>query len=256
MRTERVPPTEASRGVRRTLWSVLVFLSLIGVGAALYRAAFVEDAAIRAESWRAWFLDATRLTDPLQSDRLAQVAAFDRRFGAHAFATLLHVVPGGLFLLLLPLQFVAAIRTRWPQVHRWLGRVLVVAAVAATLPAFYFGLRHPYAGPAEAITIAAVGIWFLTALARAVVAIRLGEVARHRAWMIRATAVAVGISTVRLVSIPLELALLPLALGPARVFVLAIWIGWMLTLGCAEWWVRRTRPHAAARVVSPLARVA
>ena len=242
--------------LRRALWGALLLLSLIGVGAAVYRTTFVDDAAMRVEPWRARFLDVARLTDPLQSDRLAQVAAFDRRFAAHPFATLLHVAPGGLFLALVPLQFVAAMRRRRPQAHRWLGRILVLTAVAATLPAFYFGLRHPYAGAAEAITIGAVGGWFLTSLARAVVAIRLGEVTRHREWMIRATAVAVGISTVRLVSIPLELALLPFALGPDRIFVLAIWIGWMLTLGCAEWWIRWTRPRTEASVVSPLARVA
>jgi uncharacterized membrane protein len=214
--------------------------------AAGFRAVFVGDAAARMEPLRAWLLAAVQVSDPLHADRAEKIAAFDRRFAMHSFATLLHVIPGGLFLLMLPLQFVAAIRRRHPSFHRWLGRGLVAAAVAAALPGMYFGLRLPYGGVGEAIAIASVGGWLLAALACAVVAIRRGDVTRHREWMIRAAAAALGVSTVRLVAAPLDFVFLPFGIGPENVLVLALWSGWAMTFASAEWWIRRTRPREGA----------
>ena len=93
------------------------------------------------------------------------------------------------------------------------------------------------------MTIAAVGIFFLYAMATAFMAIRRGEVVRHREWMIRMFAIALAISTVRLIGGPIDFVLTPYGVSPADLFVLSIWTAWLLTIGAAECWIRYTRPR-------------
>jgi len=93
---------------------------------------------------------------------------------------------------------------------------------------------------------------FLFAVYRGVRAIRRGQVARHREWMIRVFALAVAISTVRLVGAVLDVALTPLGVRPPAVFALSVWTGWILTLGIAELWIRHTRrseAHQAGKLI-------
>jgi hypothetical protein len=104
----------------------------------------------------------------------------------------------------------------------------------------------PFAGPPEAAAIALFGGLFLLALARGFVAIRRRDLATHREWMIRAFAIALGISTVRLLGAVFDLALTPAGVSPAGVFLVSIWLGWLVTLGAAELWIRRTRPRLVA----------
>jgi uncharacterized membrane protein len=159
-------------------------------------------------------------------------------------ATVLHILPGGIFLLLAPLQFSSWVRSRFLQFHRWSGRLLVLAAMTAASTGLYFGLFLPFAGPGESVPITLFGglLWY--ALWKAVVAIRGRQVVRHREWMIRAFALALAISTVRIVGAVLDLTLTPAGFGPRPMFVLAIWTGWVTTLGAAEIWIRYTRSHS------------
>ena len=70
---------------------------------------------------------------------------------------MLHILPGGLLLILAPFQFSAQFRNRHIRFHRRSGRVLVGSAVASTLAGFYFGLRMPYGGAAEAAAVVVFG---------------------------------------------------------------------------------------------------
>jgi len=117
--------------------------------------------------------------------------------------------------------------------------------VLSAVPGLFFGLLIPYAGAPEAFVIALFGGLFLLALVRAVRAIRRGDVARHREWMIRAYAVAIGIASTRVVGAALDIALSPAGVGPRPLFVLAIAAGWAATVGAAELWIARTRRLAA-----------
>jgi hypothetical protein len=116
--------------------------------------------------------------------------------------------------------------------------LLVTLGVAA---AVNFGLLMPYGGPAESVAIALFGALFLLALSRAFLAIRRHQVARHREWMIRAFAIALAISTVRVVGAAFDVLLTPAAVHPAPIFVLSIWTGWIVTVAAAEPWIRHTR---------------
>ena len=228
----------------RALWCAVVLLVLLGVGAAIERSAHVADSVARFEPARSAIMDALGRDDPLVLQRPADIDRFDRRFGHHPVLALLHVVPGGVFLALAPFQFVSALRRRYVAVHRWSGRILIVAAVVSVLSSFYFGLLIPFGGAGEAVAIAVFGGVFLLAIGRAFVAIRRRQIARHREWMIRAFAIAIGISSVRVMGAVLDVALTPAGLGPDTLFVLSIWTGWLLTACGAEAWIRQTRAHS------------
>ena len=126
--------------------------------------------------------------------------------------------------------------------------MLIVASVSA-LAGLHFGLSVPFGGAGEAAAVAVVGGWFLITLGRAFRAIRGGDVARHREWMIRAFAVAIGVSTVRVVAVVLDIALAPARIPPRDMFVLSIWIGWAITLLAAERWIVSTRPRAELETI-------
>jgi uncharacterized membrane protein len=239
-----VTPAPPSRATRLLAWGSIALLTTVGVAAAVGRALHPGDLTRRADVVRNRLFEALDLTDPLLAERPAEVERVDSRFAAHPRATLLHVVPGGLFLLVAPLQFSPWIRRRHLLVHRWSGRVLVALALASVGPGLFFGLLVPYAGWTEAVVIAFFGGLFLVALTRAVAAIRRGDVARHRRWMIRSYAVAIGIATTRVFGAGLDLLLSPAGFPPRGLFVLAIATGWTATVLAAELWIARTTSPA------------
>lgn len=232
--------------VRVALWCGVVLLTLIGLTAAVGRTTYPADLATRLDPQRTRLLAYLDIDDPLAAQRPAEVRRFDSPFAAHPVLALLHVVPGGLFLALAPLQFSSRLRERHRRLHRWSGRGLVLAAVVSASSGLYFGLFMPFGGAAEALAIVVFGGLLLAAVGRAVVAIRTGRVALHREWMIRAFAVAIGISTVRVFGAILDVLLTPAGVRPDHVFVLSVWAGWAATLGAAELWIAYTRPRPAA----------
>ncbi len=233
--------------LRALVWASALVLSLIGATAGIYRAAYVADATVRADPVRERLLRTLDRPDPRIADRPAELRRFDAPFAAHPVLTRWHVIPGTLFFLVAPLQFLTRLRNRYRGLHRWSGRVLVCALLASMAPALYFGLGFPFAGVGEAVVIAAVAIMLFTAVGRAFVAIRRGDVAHHREWMLRAYALTLGIASVRVVGAVVDVALTPLGIRPATGFVIALWLGWGLTAGVAELWIIHTRARARVR---------
>jgi hypothetical protein len=225
----------------RAMWLGALTLSLIGVTAAVYRTAHVANAGEFAEPLRTRALAALGVADPRATARAAEVRALDASFAAHPWLTRIHVLCGGLFLLFAPLQFWARLRDGRPAVHRWSGRVLLVALALSTLPALYFGLWTPFAGGPETMVIAIVGALLLSAATQGYLAICRGEVARHRQWMIRVFALTAGIAMVRLAALVIDVAMLPFGISVTTVFLASLWVGWGVSIAGAEWWIARTR---------------
>jgi uncharacterized membrane protein len=244
MRVATDPPTlhQAPAFLVFALWSGVALLVIIGVGAVIGRGVFTSDFATRADPVRERVMAAFHREDPFVARRAEELDRFDGRFAANPVLTLLHILAGGIFLILAPLQFSSRVRSRHIQFHRWSGRFLVVVAFVAAIAGLYFGLRMPYGGPGEVTAIAFFGGLFVVAVGRAFVAIRRHQVARHREWMIRAFAIALGISTVRVVGAAFDFALTPAGLRPPDLFALSLWTGWAVTLGAGELWIRYTRP--------------
>ena len=171
----------------------------------------------------------------------ADVMSFSGKYYEHRLATFLHVLPGALVLLLVPLQFSSRVRSRYISVHRWSGRLILLAVIPLAFSGFFFGAM-PFAGPLETLATVVFGGLFLLAAARAFVAIRQRDIGRHREWMIRMLAVAIGIETIRVVDLLLVGAL---EMSARSAFAISIWLGWILTVGAAELWILNTRPSAA-----------
>jgi uncharacterized membrane protein len=223
----------------KLMWSAAILLVLIGVTAAIARTAFVSDLAIRVEPVRERFLLSIGRDQRLVHRDPEQVRGFDRGVGSHRFVAYLHVIPGALFLALAPLQISSRIRTRHLRLHRRLGRVLMICALISGATGLFFGLFLPFGGWSESLVIVIVGVALFVSVARGFVAIRRGDVTTHREWMLRAFALCLGISTVRVVAAVLDVAGIPME--PRLMFVVSLWIGWILTLAVAELWIRYTR---------------
>lgn len=145
--------------------------------------------------------------------RLAGVAEFaitgngidehDQHYASYLVLTLLHLVPGTLFMLLGPLQFSPSIRNRWPQYHRWAGRILLLCGLLTAISGLIMNATFPpVGGVTKAIVLTFFGVFQIVALLIAWHAIVKRNIVRHRNWMIRAFAIALGVSTMRLFMIP------------------------------------------------------
>lgn len=172
---------------------------------------------------------------------------FESRYDARPVLTLVHLVAGGVFLLAGPLQFIPAWRKRHWAAHRLLGRVYLVSGAMAALSALVFVAVLPVFGSFSSSVGSALGaVMFLWAAAMAYRSIRRRRVAAHREWMIRSYAIGLGIATFR-VLLP-GLMSPPFSVSFREAWDTVVWLGFVLNLIVAEWWIHRTRgPLPAAQ---------
>jgi uncharacterized membrane protein len=154
--------------------------------------------------------------------------------------TLIHILPGGLFLALVPFQFLPSIRQEHLQLHRWMGRVLVVCGLIIGASALVMSYTTNIGGPNETAATTLFAIVFLFCLLRAYRHIRRKEVERHREWMIRAYGVGLGVATTRPI---VGMFFAFRRLTPHEFFGIAFWLGFTTTFLAAEAWVDYTRQH-------------
>jgi uncharacterized membrane protein len=115
-----------------------------------------------------------------------------------------HALAGVAFGITGPAQFVRAFRQRFGALHRVLGWVFVVSGASLGLSAFSLLAQvTPQRTPLVDIARGLFGLALLIALALAMAAIRNRDVLRHRAWVIRAYAVGMGLGAVSLVFFPI-----------------------------------------------------
>lgn len=174
----------------------------------------------------------------------AQFTALDDLFAHYPILTLVHIVPGFLFMMLGPLQFVPTIRARHLRWHRLSGRVFIVCSVVIGLSALAMSFAMPAIGgfnQAAATTLFAT--FFLIALCKAFWHIRQREIALHREWMIRAFSVGLAVATIRpIIGIFFATSRFS-GLTPREFFGVGFWIGFVLHLLAAEAWIHATQPH-------------
>ncbi|MGE0816814.1 MAG: DUF2306 domain-containing protein [Vicinamibacterales bacterium] len=122
-----------------------------------------------------------------------------------------HVFAAAIAFALGFLQFVPSLRTRYPAVHRLAGRVYVIGTLVGAPAAMSLGAQSSCVLCRPPLVTLGF-LWFLTT-GLAFVAIRVGDRAQHRAFMIRSFALMNVFSLIRL-SEPLTFGLAP---GDARV---------------------------------------
>jgi uncharacterized membrane protein len=164
--------------------------------------------------------------------------AYDGGFARHPALTLLHIVPGLVFVILGPLQFVAGIRARYLNVHRWCGRIYVASGAVVGVTALALGALAAFGGPTETAAVTFFSALFLIFLGLAVFRIRQRKIAAHREWMIRAFALGLAVTSMR----PTVAILIALGgLSFAEALGIAFWLGFSLHMVLAECWINFTR---------------
>jgi uncharacterized membrane protein len=208
-----------SKSATRLLWPAVIFLVVIGVAAVTRRTLVLL--------WPGQF-----------AGKASPAAALDAGFARHMALTLLHILPGGLFLVLAPMQFLPSIRQKHLQFHRWTGRVLLICGLIIGVTALVMSYKMNIGGPNETAATSLFAIVFLICLVKAYRHIRRKEVERHREWMIRAYGVALGVATTRPI---VGMFFAFRRLTPHEFFGIAFWLGFTMTFLAAEAWVDYTR---------------
>ncbi|GAA2883508.1 membrane protein [Actinoplanes cyaneus] len=168
----------------------------------------------------------------------APVTAENARFFDMPLPVVAHIVAAILYSVLGAFQFAPAFRRRRPRWHRVAGRILVAAGVILAVSGLWMAVFYdvpPVDGAVVEIERLIVGTAMLTSLVLAVAAIRRREIATHRAWMIRAYALALGAGTQVFTHLPFAVAgVTPGVSGRAA----AMAAGWIINLAVAEWIIR------------------
>jgi uncharacterized membrane protein len=163
---------------------------------------------------------------------------FDASINEHALLTWLHIIPGTIFLVLGPFQFVRRLRARHRRLHRWSGRVYLAAGFIIGITALFMSVLTPIGGLNETMATMLFAFYFLFALTKAFIHILRRQVQQHREWMIRAFAIGLAIATVRPI---VALFFVFSGLSPHEFFGTAFWLGFTLHLIAAEVWINYTR---------------
>jgi hypothetical protein len=226
-------------GKRRALWGAVIFLALIGVAIGARRTLNLLPVVVHGY----------RPPAVSSNPRLAQLTGLDDLFAHHPILTLVHIVPGMLFMILGPLQFSSTIRTRHLRWHRWSGRVFVICGLVIGISALVMSFWMPAIGGVnQAAATTLFGSFFLFAVCKAFWHIRRRAIVLHREWMIRAFSIGLAVATIRPI-VGVFFATSPLTdLTPREFFGIAFWIGFVLHLIAAEAWIRTT---PAGRVAAP-----
>ncbi|HEY1471390.1 MAG TPA: DUF2306 domain-containing protein [Candidatus Acidoferrum sp.] len=220
------------RRASRAMWGAVIFLAAIGVAVALRR--IVHLVPVIVGGYRAPVAAA--------NPAWAQLTALDDLFARYPILTLVHIVPGLLFMVLGPWQFSTRIRARHLRWHLWNGRIFVSCGVVIGVSALVMSLAMPAIGGVnQAAATTLFGAFFLFALGKAVWHIRRKEVALHREWMIRAFAVGLAVATIRpIIGIFFATSRIS-GLTPHEFFGTAFWIGFTVQLMAAEAWIHATQ---------------
>jgi uncharacterized membrane protein len=221
-----------NRNLVRILWTAVILLALLGIAMAMRRTVVLFEPG-----------------RPNAKDNPA--AALDSHFADHRTLTLTHILPGTLFMLLGPLQFVGRLRSTYPRVHRWSGRIFLTISAFVGVTGLTMAFRPTIGGVDEKAAIVLFGTLFLLALARGLWHALRREFREHREWMIRGYAIGLAVATIR----PIMGAFFAAAAlegrrpEPKEFFGAAFWIGFTLQAIAAEIWINYTRANGAAGMI-------
>jgi uncharacterized membrane protein len=224
-----------------------------------------QKVASRNRSW-AWLVIGLILLSaiPLSGGafRLNQLASGavitpdNARFFAAPLPVVLHIVGAGVYALLGAFQFVSRLWRRGTGWHRNVGRwLLVPCGLIVGLSGLWMTLFYPGTNSTAsvgAMLLYALRLLFGSGMVFSIIfgfiAIRRGDMIRHRAWMTRAYAIGLGAGTQALTGMVGEF-----TIGTPNELENALLMGaaWVINLAVAEWAIRR-RPGNRTRKASPV----
>lgn len=170
----------------------------------------------------------------------------DHRFADAPLPLVIHIVAAAAFLVVGTFQLVPRFRREHRAWHRRAGRVVFVAGLLVAGSALWMTLFYA-TKPGTGLLLYLLRLVFASAMAACLVlgvtTIRRGEVAGHRAWMIRAYAIGLAAGTQAFTG-GIGIALFghgalqgDIAMGSA----------WFINLAVAEWIIRRQDGFGTSR---------
>ncbi len=159
------------------------------------------------------------------------------KFLAVPWAHFAHALGGVLFGILGPIQFAGVLKFHFRTFHRVIGRIFVGVGMLLALSSLRLLWQFPEASTWILVSARlAAGLGLGLALVIAVLAIRGRDVARHKAWMIRAYAIGMGSATVSFILFPIYL----IRAEPIEGYLsdLVFVASWGTNIAIAEWVIR------------------
>jgi hypothetical protein len=171
--SNRRDPVSAGRtlGAAASLW---LFTAVAGQWLFfIYIAGFYGPSTLRGDM-AAWNRNTLLLKGYAPGDTVGNIA-----FGAHALLAGIIAFGGAL-------QLIPPLRSRWPALHRWNGRLFMITALGVSLTGFYMvWVRHTSTSLAGAIAISLNGALILGSAILAWRAARRRDLVAHRQWALR-----------------------------------------------------------------------
>ena len=152
-------------------------------------------------------------------------------FYVHVFSSIFTLLAG-------ITQFSPEILKNHRRLHRLLGRIYAWNIILINFPVGL--IMAVYANghwPSKLAFLILDSLWFWFTL-KAVIAIKKGDIVRHREHMIRSYALTFSAVTLRTWRLILSSAF---DLDPQLLYMLDAWLGWVPNLLCAEWLIARGR---------------
>jgi len=153
-----------------------------------------------------------------------------------------HVIFAGIALLIGPFQFSRSLRSKQPAIHRALGRTYLVSVGIGGLAALVIAPVNT-AGFVGFFGFGTIGVLWLWTAWKGYRSIRSGDVASHRAWMMRNFALTYAAVTLRLWILVLVSVHLALGGDPSTAFTNAYsavpFLSWLPNLVVVELLIRR-----------------
>ena len=165
-----------------------------------------------------------------------EISTENARFVEAPLAVFVHILSASLFCILGAFQFSSKLRQRSPQWHRVSGRIVVAGGMFAALSGLWMTVTYPIPPELQGGLLytvrVCVGLAMVLSIFRAVsAAVMGGDIATHRAWMIRAYALGQGAGMQVVVLLPWML-----VIGKPTVFQrdMLMSLAWLINLIVAE----------------------
>ena len=175
----RQPLTKLSENALR--WSGILLVTTVWVSAALfglYILAFYASALYEGNMGR-WNKVLPRLYEPTTTTATSGIG--------------LHFAAGGVILILGSIQLIDTVRSRYPALHRWIGRIYVTACLIAAVGGLAFiAVKGTIGGLVMNLGFGLYGVLMLIAAIQTYRYAVAGKLDQHRIWALRLYALAIG----------------------------------------------------------------
>jgi len=173
-----------------------------------------------------------------------EISTENARFVAAPLPVIVHILSASLFSILGAFQFSSGLRQRSLQWHRVSGRIVVASGIFVALSGLWMTVMYPIPPELQGCLLYAVRVFvslaMLLSIFLAVTAVLGGDIATHRAWMIRAFALGQGAGMQVVVLLPWML-----LIGKPSMLQrdLLMSLAWLINLLVAEMVIQRWSPR-------------